>query len=79
MSEKARTSYWIDMRSFFKGIMVMRWPHEKVNYALDWLPGNPRSHTWIHLWTPAYHEGRGPYVSIGIYVGFGTLRIMRGY
>ncbi len=74
-----QNSYWISPRSFFKGILVMRWPHDKVNYAIDWLSRRAHDHNWIHLWTPVYHDGRGPYISIGIYVGLGTIRIMRGY
>lgn len=72
-------SYWISLRSFFKGILVMRWPHEKVNYAIEWLKPMGRDHNWIHLWTPIWHEGRGPYISIGLWLRFGTLRFMRGY
>jgi len=30
---------------------------------------------WAHLWTPIWHEGRGPYVSIGL----GIIAIYRGY
>jgi len=30
---------------------------------------------WCHFWTPIWHEGRGPYVSIGL----GWLAIYRGY
>ena len=72
-------NYWIDLRSFFKGILVMHWPHEPVNYAIKWLRPKENNHTWIHLWTPIYHEGRGPYISIGIWLGLGTLRLLRGY
>ena len=30
---------------------------------------------WIHLWTPKWHMGRGPYISIGLWV----IRFYRGY
>lgn len=32
-------------------------------------------HVWCHLWTPSWHEGRGPYLSLCI----GPLAIYRGY
>ena len=30
---------------------------------------------WVHYWTPRWHEGRGPYFSVGL----GFFRLMRGY
>lgn len=30
---------------------------------------------WLHIWTPIWHEGRGPYVSIGL----GPVAVGRGY
>jgi hypothetical protein len=30
---------------------------------------------WLSYWTPTWHEGRGPYVTIGL----GVVEIMRGY
>lgn len=30
---------------------------------------------WLHLWTPTWHKGRGPYVSLS----FGWIKIFRGY
>lgn len=30
---------------------------------------------WAHWWTPVWHQGRGPYVSIGL----GPIAICRGY
>lgn len=30
---------------------------------------------WAHWWTPIWHKGRGPYISIGL----GVLAIYRGY
>jgi len=30
---------------------------------------------WLHYWTPAWHKGRGPYLSIGL----GWFAIYRGY
>jgi hypothetical protein len=43
-----------------------------VNYAIDLIsPGR----AWFHRWTPMWHEGRGPYVSMG----FWRIGIYRGY
>lgn len=30
---------------------------------------------WFHWWTPVWHEGRGPYISIGL----GLFGVYRGY
>jgi hypothetical protein len=30
---------------------------------------------WLHWWTPAWHDGRGPYISIGLWL----FSVMRGY
>ncbi len=30
---------------------------------------------WCDLWTPIWHRGRGPYLSLGL----GPLRVYRGY
>jgi hypothetical protein len=30
---------------------------------------------WFHFWTPKWHEGRGPYLSVGL----GIVAIYRGY
>ncbi|KKM59285.1 hypothetical protein LCGC14_1548270 [marine sediment metagenome] len=65
-------SFWIDWRSFFKGITRMKYPHEKVNYSLSIIK---RPGFWIHLWTPKWHDGRGPYITIGL----GYIRFIRGY
>mgnify|MGYP001616933461 CR=1 FL=1 len=42
-----------------------------VNYGVKWFP---RAFWWA-WWTPRWHEGRGPYVSIGCYV----VAVYRGY
>jgi hypothetical protein len=47
---------------------------KQINYAIDRMPpGGNR--WWFEWWTPCFHEGRGPYISIGI----GWIRILRGY
>lgn len=30
---------------------------------------------WLHMWTPKWHKGRGPYITIGII----CFRVIRGY
>lgn len=30
---------------------------------------------WLHLWTPVWHENRGPYISLGL----GFVAFYRGY
>lgn len=34
-----------------------------------------RDFWWFHFWTPTWHKGRGPFVSIGL----GVIAIARGY
>lgn len=63
-------SVWIDVGSVWRGIRAMRWSHGKVNYAV-----RRNSGWWCHLWTPVWHEGRGPYMSIGL----GIVAFYRGY
>lgn len=67
----------LDIGSFLRGIGAMKPRHEWPNWAVSrpmwsvrWAKG-----FWLHLWTPMWHEGRGPYVSIGL----GVLAIYRGY
>lgn len=43
----------------------------QVNYALVLLPRR----FWWHIWTPPWHQGRGPYISIGLWV----IAFVRGY
>lgn len=51
-----------------------------VNYAI-WRIAQPIGQAmpmrrfWCDVWTPIWHEGRGPYVSIGL----GIVAIGRGY
>ena len=40
-------------------------------WAIHW----DRQGFWLHLWTPTWHKGRGPYISLGL----GWLKIYRGY
>ncbi len=60
------------MKSFFKGLLYMRPNSGKVNYGIkiQWF-----GRKWFQLWTPVWHSGRGPYVSIGFYF----IAFYRGY
>ena len=64
----------IDLGSVYRGIRVMKRPYVKPvpgwSVHFSWW-GWP----WVDAWTPAWHRGRGPYVSIG----FGFIAMMRGY
>ena len=67
-------TWHVDMRSFWAGTRAMRWPHEHVNYQLEFTRGASRG-WWLCLWTPVWHDGRGPYVSVGLWI----MRFGRGY
>lgn len=43
-----------------------------VNYALCFSNYRKR---WIDIWTPAWHKGRGPYITAGFYF----VAFYRGY
>jgi hypothetical protein len=50
------------------------WKHlfKNVNYSFEF---KNYKRCWAHIWTPAWNEGRGPYVTIGLfYIAF-----FRGY
>jgi hypothetical protein len=72
---KLGIEFQVSLKSFFKGIAYMRPGHEKVNYAIRILRKQHSRGFWLCLWTPIYHENRGPYVSIGL----GIIAIYRGY
>ena len=61
-----------DLRSAFKGIRHMKFPHGKVNYAIRF---KRYGRFGFHFWTPVYHEGRGPYVSLILWF----VAFFRGY
>ncbi len=64
----------VDLRSFWAGVRAMGWPHARVNYALSLLRGKSRGWSFC-LWTPVWHEGRGPYICIRL----GLIGFWRGY
>ena len=49
----------------------MRWKAGKVNYGVKWMPKS----FWADIWTPRWHGGRGPYITIGLYF----IAFYRGY
>jgi len=61
----------IDIGSFLRGLCAMRRDRDPVNVSIDMA----KRGWWLCLWTPAWHKGRGPYVSVGF--GFGAF--YRGY
>ena len=52
----------------------MHLPHARVSYSIRLLP-SAYKRFWLSGFTPVWHEGRGPYISIGLYF-FG---LYRGY
>lgn len=62
--------FWLSLhlRDF---ILVFRW--WGVNFRMSW--DSKRMGAWFHWWTPVWHKGRGPYITMGL----GPLRLMRGY
>ncbi len=61
-----------DPKGFFKGIRLMdkeqaRKQKYQARYGIKFRKfwrGYPKF--WFILWTPIYHNGRGPYISIGV-------------
>ena len=66
-----RSDNLIDLKSVWRGICAMT-PGHQINWAVRQIP---RWRLWLHFWTPIWHDGRGPYLS----VGFGFFAIYRGY
>lgn len=58
--------------SVVRGVRAMRRPF--VEPQPGWAI-RPCRGFWAHWWTPVWHEGRGPYVSIGA----GLFAVYRGY
>ncbi len=67
----------IDWGSTWRGIRAMRRPRgcHTAKWSVRWV--HPLLHRgwWCESWTPAWHDGRGPYVSIGLWF----VAIYRGY
>lgn len=63
-----------------RSLLVWRHLRKGVKYAARRFDPLPEGSTtecrfWLHIWTPTWHEGRGPYVSIGVY----EFAFYRGY
>jgi len=62
-----------DFGSMLRGLLAMpKWyvvlKHWTIRFTIH-------GQFWAHWWTPIWHEGRGPYISLGL----GPIRIYRGY
>ena len=66
----------VDLGSFWRGIRAMSANQEshQPRWSIVWRSGLPKKF-WMCLWTPTWHSGRGPYISIGL----GIVAIYRGY
>ncbi len=68
-----------NLGSVIRGIRAMHSPLTIFRYweisLIKFRLGHEYCFFWCHYWTPAWHEGRGPYVSIGC----AWLYITRGY
>lgn len=67
-------SWWVNLRSTRAGIRAMQRPFPADETQPKWAIRCSRGF-WCHLWTPIWHKGRGPYVTIGL----GLFAIYRGY
>lgn len=66
--------YLRSIGSVWRGIRAMRRDAAGASWSVRWFRGaGPR--WWAHWWTPVWHDGRGPYVSIGL----GLFAVYRGY
>lgn len=59
------------LRSVVRGLFAMKRNRARVNYVLVF----ERTGFWADAWTPTWHDGRGPYISIGFFFG----AFARGY
>ena len=62
----------ISLRSVYRGIQAMT---DLATFFEHWRIWWGWWDFWLHLWTPSWHRGRGPYVSMGL----GWLKVYRGY
>lgn len=53
---------FIDWMSVYRGVRVMRL-RNKAWWSIKAMP----KRVWLHAWTPIWHDGRGPYVSCGLW------------
>lgn len=64
-----------DLGSVWRGLLAMKWPYVKPKPR--WAINCKRCHWgfWLHYWTPVWHQGRGPYLTVGL----GIVAVYRGY
>jgi hypothetical protein len=64
-----------DIGSVWRGIKAIKRPYKepKPKWAIKMQPF--ALGFWAHYWAPIWHQGRGPYVSIGL----GIVAVYRGY
>ena len=62
-----------DIGSVMRGIRAIQKPYGQ--YGPKWFFGLGRRGFWCEFWTPTWHEGRGPYLTIGL----GFMYFGRGY
>ena len=63
----------INTKSVLRGIQAVKRPY--VEPRPGWSIRFRACSFWANLWTPIWHKGRGPYVSIGL----GLFSVYRGY
>lgn len=68
----------LDRGSLWRGLRAWRPGRGRVNYAVrrhDQGVPHQGGRFWLYAWTPFWHEGRGPYLSVGL----GWFAVYRGY
>lgn len=68
------SAWFVNLGSVWRGMRV-RDRTKRVRWSVERLSPVQRGRFWCHLWTPTWHCGRGPYVSVGLY----WIAIYRGY
>ena len=58
-----------------RGLLVLKTPYATPKPGWVFKCERCNRGWWAHWWTPIWHEGRGPYISIGL----GIVAIYRGY
>lgn len=53
----------IYLGSVWRGLRVMKFPNG-AKWAVKWMPRR----FWFDAWTPVWHEGRGPYITCGVWL-----------
>ena len=60
----------VNLGSTIRGLRAMK-KNRSVNCGVDF----EKFGFFLKLWTPTWHDGRGPYLSLGL----GLMKICRGY